>query len=45
MKEYESKILNAEEKSLVLEAQLFHDLCALIAEDASAIQENAVIIA
>ena len=45
LKEYESKILNAEEKSLVLEAQLFHDLCALIAEDASAIQENAVIIA
>ena len=45
LKEYEAKILNSEEKSLVLEAQLFHDLCAMIAEHASAIQENAVIIA
>ncbi len=45
LKEYEAKILNSEEKSLVLEAQLFHDLCAMIAGHASAIQENAVIIA
>ncbi|TLU51477.1 MAG: DNA mismatch repair protein MutS [Chlorobium sp.] len=45
LKEYEAKILNSEEKSLILEAQLFHDLCAMIAEQASAIQENAVIIA
>jgi DNA mismatch repair protein MutS len=45
LKEYEEKILNAEEKSLVLEAQLFHDLCLLIAEQASGIQENASLIA
>ena len=45
LKEYEEKILNAEEKSLVLEAQLFHDLCLLIAEQASGIQENAALIA
>ncbi|MCX6179271.1 MAG: DNA mismatch repair protein MutS [Chlorobiales bacterium] len=45
LKEYEAKILNAEDKSLVLEAQLFQDLCANVAEDASTIQENAVIIA
>ena len=45
LKEYEAKIFNSEEKSLILEAQLFHDLCAMIAEQASAIQENAVIIA
>jgi DNA mismatch repair protein MutS len=45
LKEYEAKILNAEDKSLVLEAQLFQDLCANVAEDASIIQENAVIIA
>ena len=45
LKEYEAKILNSEEKSLILEAQLFHDLCAMIAEHASDIQENAVIIA
>ena len=45
LKEYEAKILNAEEKSMILEAQLFHDLCVIIAEHASAIQENAIIIA
>ena len=45
LKEYEEKILNAEEKSLLLEAQLFHDLCLLIAEQASGIQENAALIA
>ncbi len=45
LKEYEAKILNSEEKSLILEAQLFQDLCADIAGHASAIQENAVIIA
>ena len=45
LKEYEEKILNAEEKSLVLEAQLFHDLCQFIAEKASEIQQNASLIA
>ncbi|NTV06667.1 MAG: DNA mismatch repair protein MutS [Chlorobiaceae bacterium] len=45
LKEYEEKILNAEEKSLVLEAQLFHDLCLLVAGKASEIQENASLIA
>ncbi|NMW18461.1 MAG: DNA mismatch repair protein MutS [Chlorobiaceae bacterium] len=45
LKEYEAKIFNSEEKSLILEVQLFHDLCAMIAEHASDIQENAVIIA
>jgi len=45
LKEYEEKILNSEEKSLVLEAQLFHNLCLLIAESAFAIQENAALIA
>ena len=45
LKEYEAKILNSEEKSLILEAQLFHDLCAIIAQHASDIQENAVLIA
>jgi DNA mismatch repair protein MutS len=45
LKEYEEKILNAEEKSFVLEAQLFHNLCLQIAENASAIQENAALIA
>ncbi len=45
LKEYEEKILNAEEKSLVLEAQLFHNLCQLIADKASEIQHNAALIA
>jgi len=45
LKEYEEKILNAEDKSLVLEAQLFRELCANIAEHASDIQENAAVIA
>ena len=45
LKEYEEKILNAEEKSLLLEAQLFHDLCQLVAEKASEIQQNASLIA
>ena len=45
LKEYEEKILNSEEKSFLLEAQLFHDLCLLIAENASAIQENGALIA
>ncbi|NTW10043.1 MAG: DNA mismatch repair protein MutS [Chlorobiaceae bacterium] len=45
LKEYEEKILNAEERSLELEARLFHELCASIAAHASEIQENAAVIA
>jgi len=45
LKEYEEKILNADEKSLALEAQLFHDLCAAVAGHASDIQQNASVIA
>jgi DNA mismatch repair protein MutS len=45
LKEYEEKILNAEDKSLALEARLFHDLCAEVAVHASTIQENAAVIA
>ncbi len=45
LKEYEEKILNAEEKSLALEAQLFHELCLLIATHASRIQAIAALIA
>ncbi|MEI8033060.1 MAG: DNA mismatch repair protein MutS [Chlorobiaceae bacterium] len=45
LKEYEEKILNAEEKSLALEAQLFGDLCLLIATHAAQIQSIAAVIA
>jgi DNA mismatch repair protein MutS len=45
LKEYEEKILNAEEKSLALEAALFHELCTAVASNASQIQANAAIIA
>ncbi len=45
LKEYEEKILNAEERSLALEAGLFHDLCAEIAAHASEIQQNAAVVA
>jgi len=45
LKEYEEKILNAEERSLVLEQQLFQDLCCKIAAHAEMIQENAALIA
>ncbi|NTW82762.1 MAG: DNA mismatch repair protein MutS [Chlorobiaceae bacterium] len=45
LKEYEEKILNAEERSLALEARLFHDLCAEIAVHAYDIQQNAAVIA
>jgi DNA mismatch repair protein MutS len=45
LKEYEEKILNAEEKSFALEARLFHDLCVDVAVHASTIQENAAVIA
>jgi DNA mismatch repair protein MutS len=45
LKEYEAKILNAEEKSIVLEQRLFHDLSLLIAEQAALVQTNATAIA
>ncbi|NTV07318.1 MAG: DNA mismatch repair protein MutS [Chlorobium limicola] len=45
LKEYEEKILNAEERSLVLEQQLFQALCCRIAGHAEVIQENAALIA
>ena len=45
LKEYEAKILNAEEKSIVLEQRLFHDLSLLIAEQAALVQTNAAVIA
>ncbi|NTV61155.1 MAG: DNA mismatch repair protein MutS [Chlorobiaceae bacterium] len=45
LKEYEAKILNAEERSLELEARLFHELCADIALHASEIQQNAAVLA
>ena len=41
LKGYEEKILNAEEKILVLEEQLFNDLLQEIAQFASSIQQNA----
>jgi DNA mismatch repair protein MutS len=45
LKEYEEKILHAEEKTLALETQLFNDLRLHIAEHAEAIQQNAQLIA
>ncbi len=45
LKEYESKILGAEEKILALEAKLFNDLVVALAEYIQAIQLNAVVIA
>jgi DNA mismatch repair protein MutS len=45
LKEYEEKILHAEEKILTLETQLFNELRQLIAAQASAIQQNAHILA
>jgi DNA mismatch repair protein MutS len=45
LKEYEEKILNAEERSLALESRLFHDLCAEVGALASDIQQNAAVIA
>ena len=45
LKEYEEKILGAEEKILVLEGQLFAQLVATVAEYTAAIQQNASLIA
>ncbi len=45
LKEYEEKILHAEEKMLALETQLFNDLRMKVAQEAEAIQTNARLIA
>ena len=45
LKEYEEKILGAEEKILILEQQLFNDLIVVIQQQIPTIQENAAIIA
>lgn len=45
LKEYEEKILHAEERILALETKLFNDLRLAVAERAEAIQENARLIA
>lgn len=45
LKEYEDKILNAEENIIVLESQLFNEIRTFAASEAEAIQENAKLIA
>lgn len=45
LKEYETKILSAEEKSIILEIKLFEDLVAGIADYIPAIQLNASLLA
>ena len=45
LKEYEEKILTAEEKSLLLEHQLFHDLCGRAASCAASIQKSSAALA
>jgi DNA mismatch repair protein MutS len=45
LKEYEDKILHAEEKMLALETKLFNELRLKIAEQTTAIQTNATMIA
>jgi DNA mismatch repair protein MutS len=45
LKEYEEKILNAEEKSLLLEHQLFHELCSQVGAQAASIQKSAAALA
>ncbi|MBI4546498.1 MAG: DNA mismatch repair protein MutS [Ignavibacteriae bacterium] len=45
LKEYEEKILHAEEKILALETQLFNELRMSIAEQAEAVLQNARLIA
>ncbi|MFP4448458.1 MAG: DNA mismatch repair protein MutS [Bacteroidales bacterium] len=45
LKEYEAKILGAEEKSLQLEAELFNNLVQILTDYISAIQLNANLIA
>nr|WP_237073411.1 DNA mismatch repair protein MutS [Prosthecochloris sp. GSB1] len=45
LKEYEEKILTAEERSQALEQRLFRELCSSIAAEAETIQRNAGIVA
>jgi DNA mismatch repair protein MutS len=45
LKEYEEKILTSEEKSFLLEHQLFHDLCAMVGSSAESIQRSAAALA
>ena len=45
LKEYEEKILTAEEKSLLLEHRLFQELCAMVADSAATIQGISAAIA
>lgn len=45
LKDYEEKVLNAEEKIYELESQLFNELRLLVASEAEAIQTNAKTIA
>ena len=45
LKEYEEKILGAEEKIVILETQLFAQLVATVAEFTSAIQQDASLVA
>ncbi len=45
LKEYEEKILSAEDNSLQLEQRLFRELCSLVASEAGLIQHNAEILA
>ena len=45
LKEYEEKILHAEEKIFALETRLFHELRQMVAEHAGAIQTNAYVLA
>jgi DNA mismatch repair protein MutS len=45
LKEYEERILSSEEKCLVLEQQLFQELCVLVASHAESIQRSASALA
>lgn len=45
LKEYEDKILNAEENIVALESQLYNEIRSFAASEAEAIQENAKLIA
>jgi len=45
LKEYEDKILNAEEKIFELESELFNEIRLFVASEAEAIQHNAKLIA
>ena len=45
LKEYEEKILTSEEKSLLVEHQLFHELCAMVGTSAESIQRSSAALA